>query len=143
MVAPKISIEDVARFPAPGMTAPVSYAFSPDDQRVTYLYGPDQSPVRQLYALDVATGERRVVLASLEGESEELSVEEALRRQRQRQLGQGIPRYAWASKGNRILVPGQSAIHVLDGTDSPARKVVDAGGPVLDPQLSPDGERIA
>jgi dipeptidyl-peptidase-4 len=138
-----IPIEEVARFPAPGMAVPVSYAFSPDDRLVTYLYGPDQSAVRQLYALDIATGERRVVLASLEGESEELSREEALRRQRQRQLGQGITRYAWASKADRILVPGQSAIHVLDGPDSPGRKVVDADGPVLDPQLSPDGERVA
>lgn len=136
-------IEEVARFPPPGMAAPVSFAFSHDDRLVTYLYGPDQSPVRQLYAMDVATGEQRVVLASLEGESEELSLEEALRRQRQRQLGQGITRYAWASKSDRILIPGQSAVYVLAGTESPVRKVVDADGPVLDPQLSPDGERVA
>ena len=138
-----IPIEEVARFPAPGMAVPIAYAFSPDDRLVTYLYGPDQSPVRQLYAVDVATGQRRVLLASLEGESEKLSVEETLRRQRQRQLGQGITRYAWASKAGRILVPGQNAIHVLDGPESHARRVVDADGPVLDPQLSPDGERVA
>ena len=143
MVGPKITIDEVARFPPPGMAVPVSFAFSPDDRLVTYLYGPDQSPVRQLYAMDIATGEQRVVLASLEGESEELSLEEALRRQRQRQLGQGITRYAWAKKGSRIVVPGQSAIYVLDGPESPVRKVVDADGPVLDPQLSPDGERVA
>ena len=157
----KIAIEEVARFPAPGMAGPIGYAFSPDDKQVTYLFGPDHSPVRQLYALDIATGKRRVMLASLEGESEKLSVEEALRRQRQRQLGQGITRYAWASKSDCILVPGQSAVHVLDGPMSPtrlddpasparlddsassARRVVDADGPVLDPQLSPDGERVA
>ena len=138
-----IPIEEVARFPAPGMAVPVSYAFSPDDRQVTYLYGPDQSPVRQLYALDIATGEQRLVLASLEGESEELSLEEARRRQRQRQLGQGITRYAWASKADRILVPGQRAIYVLDGTHSTARKVIDMDGAVVDPQLSPDGARVA
>ena len=143
MPEPTIPIEEVARFPAPGMAVPISCAFSPDDRLVTYLYGPDQSAVRQLYALDIASEERRVILASLEGESEELSREEALRRQRQRQLGQGITRYAWASKSDRILIPGQSAIHVLDGPDSPGRKVVDADGPILDPQLSPDGERVA
>ena len=143
MSGPKIPIEEIARFPPPGMAAPVSFAFSHDDRLVTYLYGSDQSPVRQLHVMDVATGEQRVVLASLGGESEELSLEEALRRQRQRQLGQGITRYAWASNSDRILVPGQSAIYVLDGTESPVRKVVDADGPVLDPQLSPDGERVA
>ena len=144
MTETSISIEDIAQFPPPGMAVPISYAFSPDDRLVTYLYGPEQSPVRQLYALDIETGEIRVVLASLEGEGEELSLEEALRRQRQRQLGQGITRYAWASKSNRILVPGQSAIYVLDGPDSPPRQVVDGGGmALLDPQLSPDGDQVA
>ena len=83
----RIPIEEVAKFPAPGMAIPVSYAFSNDDRLVTYLHGDDQSPVRQLYALDVETGERRVILAGLDDESEDLSIEEALRRQRQRQHG--------------------------------------------------------
>ena len=82
MSGPKMPIEEVARFPPPGMAVTVSYAFSPDDRPVTYLYGPDQSPVRQLYALDIATGEQRLVLASPECKSDELSFEEALRRER-------------------------------------------------------------
>ena len=140
----RFPIEEIAKFPPPGMATPVSYAFSPDDKLVTYLFGPDQSPVRQLYALDVETGERRVILSSLEGESEELSIEEALRRQRLRQLGQGITRCSWAEQGSRILLPGQGAVHVMDGPDAAARKIVDGGGQsVLDPQLSRQGDQVA
>ncbi len=144
MAGSRIPIEEIAKFPAPGMATPVSYAFSPDDKLVTYLYGPDRSPVRQLYALDVETGERRVILSSLEGESEELSLEEALRRQRLRQLGQGITRYSWAEHGSRILLPGQGAVHIMDGPDAPARKIVNGDGQsVLDPQLSRQGDQVA
>ncbi len=137
-------IEEIAKFPPPGMAMPVSYAFSPDDKLVTYLHGPDQSPVRQLYALDVESGETRVVLSSLEGQDEELSIEEALRRQRLRLLGQGITRYAWSEQGSGILLPGQNAVHVMDDSDSPARKIVDGNGrSILDPQLSRQGDQIA
>lgn len=140
----RFPIEEVAKFPAPGMTAPVSCAFSNDDRLVTYLHGEDQSPVRQLHALDIETGERRAILAGLDDESEELSIEEALRRQRQRQMGRGITRYSWVDSTGRILIPGQSAIYVMDGPDAPARTVVDGGdAPIIDPQLSADGTQIA
>ena len=85
-----IPIEEIAKFPPPGMSTPVMFAFSPDDHLLTYLYGEDQSPIRRLYALDTVTGESRVIQASVEPESRELSLEEQLLRQRQRQLGQGI-----------------------------------------------------
>ena len=134
------------------MSTPVSFSFSPDDSFLTYLYGPDRSPVRQLYALDTRTGEPRVIQATVEPESEDLSIEEQLLRQRQRQLGQGIVRYAWAASDDVILIPAQSGVYVKhvpypdtgDGPDAPARLVVSGdGGPIQDPQLSPDGSQVA
>ena len=92
-----IPIEEIAKFPSPGMSTPVSFSFSPDDSLLTYLYGPDQTPVRQLYALDTETGDTRVIQASVDPEAVQLSLEEQLLRQRQRQLGEGIVRYSWAS----------------------------------------------
>ena len=35
-----IPIEEIAKFPSPGMSTPVSFSFSPDDSLLTYLYGP-------------------------------------------------------------------------------------------------------
>ena len=134
------------------MSTPVSFSFSPDDRLLTYLYGPDRSPVRQLYALDTGTCESRVIQATVEPESEDLSIEEQLLRQRQRQLGQGIVRYSWADGDDVILIPAQSGIYVKhvpypdtgDGPDAQARLVVSGeGGPIQDPQLSPDGSQVA
>ena len=148
----RIPIEEIAKFPPPGMSTPVSFSFSPDDRLLTYLYGPDRSPVRQLYALDTGTGESRVIQATVEPESEDLSIEEQLLRQRQRQLGQGIVRYSWADGDDVILIPAQSGIYVKhvpypdtgDGPDAQARLVVSGdGAPIQDPQLSPDGSQVA
>ena len=140
----KIPIEEIAKFPPPGMSIPVSFSFSPDDTLLTYLYGPDQSPTRQLYALDTETGESRVIQASVDPETVDLSLEEQLLRQRQRQLGEGIVRYSWAGKRDVILIPAQSGVYLKDGIDSPARLLVSSdSGSILDPQLSPDGSMVA
>ena len=115
----KIPIEEIAKFPPPGMSTPVSFSFSPNDTLLTYLYGPDQSPIRQLYAMDTETGESHVIQASVDPDAVELSLEEQLLRQRQRQLGEGIVRYSWAGKRDVILIPAQSGVYLKDGIDSP------------------------
>ena len=139
-----IPIEEIARFPAPGMSTPVSFSFSPDDSLIAYLYGPEQSPVRQLYSLDTRTGDRRVIQSAVDPDAQDLSLEEQLLRQRQRQLGQGIVRYSWAEGRERILIPTQSGVYVKDGQDAPAVLIVSNDeGPIQDPQLSPDGASIS
>ena len=137
-------IEEIAKFPAPGMSIPVAFDFSPDDRLLTYLHGQDQSAVRQLYALDVETGESRVIQATVEPDSQDLSLEEQLLRQRQRQLGQGIVRYGWANRDDLIQIPAGSGVYIKRGADAPARLLIPAdGGAIQDPKLSPDGSRIA
>ena len=139
-----IPIEEVAKFPPPGMSTPVSFSFSPDDSLLTYLYGPNQSPVRQLYAMDTETGEARVIQVSVDPDDVELSLDEQLLRQRQRQLGEGIVRYSWAGKRDVMLIPAQSGVYLKYGIDSPARLLVSSeAGPIIDPQLSRDGSMIA
>ena len=144
---PPIPLEDLARYPLPGFTAPDAFAFSPDDRLVTCLFSPEHSLVRQLYACDTATGERRLLLTppgsgALE---ENLSREEKLRRERQRMLTLGVTHYAWANQGNRLLAPLPDGLYVQDGEGAPLCKVVDTANaaPALDPRFSPDGELIA
>ncbi len=144
---PPIPLEDLARYPLPGFTAPGNFAFSPDDRLVTCLFSPQHSLVRQLYAFDTTTGERHLLLTppgsgALE---ENLSREEQLRRERQRILALGITHYAWAKRSNRLLVPLPDGIYIQDGEGAPLRKVVDTANaaPALDPRFSPDGETIA
>jgi dipeptidyl-peptidase-4 len=141
-----LPIEAVVTYPLPGMAIPGALAWSPDDRLITYLYSPDRGLTRQLYAFDPASGEQRLLLAPADGGATEgnISLEEQLRRERQRQRELGVTQYAWARRSNRILVPLRGDIYVQDGPDAPLCKIVDSKGvPVQGAQLSPDGASVA
>ncbi len=139
-------IEAVASIPSPGMIAPGEFAFSPDDAYITFLYSPDHSLVRQLFQFDPHIAQRLPVLeAPDKGISEDkLTIEEALRRERQRQMTLGVTRYAWASHKNRLLIPLSDGVYVQDGIDGSLSKIIDAHPePALDPRFSPDAEWVS
>jgi dipeptidyl-peptidase-4 len=146
-------IEEVARYPFPGLAVPDKLAFSPDDRLITYLFSPEGSLVQQLFAFDPETGRAHPLVAPLDGgdTEENVSQEEALRRERQRQLALGVTQYTWARDADRILIPLQGEVYVKDGVDvasdgpqTPLRKLVESrGSPALDPQISPDGKWVA
>ena len=143
-----ITLEDVARLPLPGMAVPADIAFSPDDRLVTYLFSPQRDLTNQLYAFDPQSGRRWVLVTPPDGGTteENVSPEEALRRERQRQLAVGVTRYQWAgsAKPDRLLIPLHGEVWAADGPDYALRRVAEAQGkPILDPQFSPDGEWIA
>jgi len=128
------------------MAIPGELAFSPDDRLITYLFSPEASLTRQLYAFDPQTGEQSLLVAPPGGGTteENVSLEEALRRERQRQLELGVTQYAWAKHANRLLIPLQGNIYVQDGLDAPLGKIVESDGkPALDAQFSPDGNWVA
>lgn len=140
-----ISIEDIARYPLPGMTIPGNLTFSPDDRLIAYLFSPEGDLVRQLYAFDPSTGENRLLVqAPGAGLTEEnVSQEEALRRERARQRQLGITQYSWG-KGSRLLVPSGSDLFACDVPGAALRKLATGGEqPVQDARFSPDGERVA
>jgi dipeptidyl-peptidase-4 len=139
-------LEDAAAFPLPGLVHPQSIAFTPDDGGLTYLRSPERSLTRQLYRLDLTTGEETTLVVPPGGgvTEENLSLEEKLRRERQRVRELGITTYAWAREGDRLLVPLTGDIHVQDGERGPLRRVVDAADkPAIDPQLTRDGRKLA
>jgi dipeptidyl-peptidase 4 len=143
---PYVTLEDIARWPAPGASIPSAIAFSPDDRLVTYLFNPGDDLNQQLFAFDLQTSrERPLALPPGGGATEEnVSLEEALRRERQRQAGLGVTQYAWAEQAERLLVPLPEGLYMQDGAAAPLCRVIPAAGaPLLDPQLSPDGQWIA
>ena len=74
---------------------------------------------------------------------ENVSLEEELRRERQRQREECITRYVWHKTG-RILVPVNSGFYGQDGPGAHIRAVVTATDhPALSPRLSPDGNWVA
>lgn len=143
----ELTAEDVARYPLPGANVPVGIAFSPAGRWLSFLWSPEHSLRRDLFVLDLETGERRALLGAGGGVTEEnLSIEERLRRERARDLGQGVTSAAWARHRDRLLVPRADGLHVLDAPDFEDRLAVplgDGAAPMLDPRLSPDGAQVA
>ncbi len=142
----QIPIEEVARYPQPGTVAPGALSFSPDGKLVTFLFSGEGTLTRQLYAFDPDSGKRRELVQPPGGgvTEENLSHEEKLRRERMRERGLGITRYAWAKDATTMLLPIRGDIYVQDAPDAELRLVVDAGDePALDPRMTRDGSMIA
>jgi dipeptidyl-peptidase-4 len=143
----KIPIEDVARYPLPGMAyMPSAVRPDPAGRMLTYLWSEDGSLTRQLYAHDPNSGERKLMFAPQGGGATEqnLSLEEKLRRERARERGLGVTSYQWAKEANRVLVPVRGDLWVQDGLHGTPRLVAKAeGGPCIDPQITRDGSWIA
>lgn len=149
-VKPPLSLEDVATYPLPGTAGPSAISFTPDGGALVYLRSSEGNLVRQLYTLDLTrsdAAEALLVAPPGGGATEDnLSLEEKLRRERQRQRELGVTSYAWAPDGDTLLVPLTGKIYVKTPTDPALRLLVDPGPgapPALDPQLSPDGRLVA
>ena len=116
------------------------------------MWSPEGTLTRFLYAVAVSgatVGEvtQLAVHAGSGVNESKLSLEEQLRRERLRERGLGITRYAWAKEALTLLVPdpGSNSLFVSSG-GQPVRAVAttaQAAGPRLDPVLSPDGLFLA
>ena len=101
MTAPyaRISIEQVVRYPRPGMGGPARWSFTPDGSGIAYLASEGGGLVRSLWLYDIASGERRA-LAGPAGGGGPISREEELRRERARLRDVGVTDYRFAPEGN-------------------------------------------
>ncbi|GAA5114041.1 S9 family peptidase [Haloechinothrix salitolerans] len=124
--------------------APKEFQVAPDGSRVLYLRsGGGYDRMHSLWSLDVVSGmESKLVDAEqlLPGE-EELSREERARRERSRESGGGVVRYA-------VDTACETAVFSLGGTlysvDVATGKVVErVSGAVIDPRLNPQGTHVA
>ncbi len=134
----QVTLDDVARFPRPGLSGPGKISFTPDGRRVVFLWAEDGGLRRVLWELDPATGRRSVLFDPGAGVTDaNVSREEALRRERQRLRETGVTHYAFSEKG-ALLVPLRGELRLRRG----AEDVVLATG-AIDPRFSPDGSRVA
>lgn len=133
----RLTIADVVRQPLPGMDAPTRVRFTPDGKSLTYLQGPLGSLVRSLWQHELATGERRLLAGPAQGR---LSRDEELRRERQRELGEGITGYQATDEGTLLVVRDGRLFLSQDG--APVTPLPEVNG-VQDARLAPDGQRVA
>jgi dipeptidyl-peptidase 4 len=136
----QLTPELVARFPRPGMAIPGKVHYSPDSTFLSYLFSQRGDLRRDLWRMDLKTGEKANWL-SPPGEAvteENVSREEALRRERLRLRETGITDYSWAEKANVMLLPIRGELYRW-GDGALARLT---GGGVIDPQITDDGRRV-
>ncbi len=138
-------IEEVARHPLPGMAIPDQIRFRPDDASITFLWSPERTLERQLFGFDPKTNETRPLIVRDDGTTDEnVSLAEALRRERLRQRETGITTYAWAKRSSRLLVPIKEQLCVQSIPDAPLRTIYSGEhGAAQCPRLSPDGSLVA
>ncbi len=135
----------VAHLPAPGMNVPVLIRFSPDGQHISFLYSEEGTLTRELWAWDPETGQRELLVRPTDGgdTDQNVSREEAMRRERQRQRGFGVTGYAWSQEADTLLVPVRGALYVQHGASGPLRMAVSGETPCIDPRLNRDGSALA
>ena len=140
----RLTLRDVAHLPRPGTNAPGDIRYAADSRYVSYLYSSEGTLTRELWAFDRQTGHEFRLLEPLGGGDTDATVsrEEALRRERQRQLASGVTSYAWSEESDTLLVPLRGDIYVRRGVEGELRRVTEGGG-CIDPQLARDGARVA
>ncbi|MGH3519108.1 MAG: prolyl oligopeptidase family serine peptidase [Haloechinothrix sp.] len=124
--------------------APKEFQVSPDGSRVVFLRtGDGYDRKHSLWSIDLATGsESKVVDAArlLPGE-EELSAEERARRERSRESGDGVVRYAVDDACAIAAFSLSGKLFTADLTTGVITEHVD--GSAVDPRLNPPGTHIA
>lgn len=128
-----------------GVPRGISVVGPPSARKVVFLRSDaGDDPVTHLWSLDLTTGEplRLVDARSLGSDDAELPIEERARRERVREQAGGITSYSVDAAGTSVVFALAGRLHVVD-LETGQRRPVDVDLAVFDPQLSPDGRRIA
>lgn len=122
------------------------------DGAVLFRRTPPRGFASDLYEL-TPDGSLRVLASAAEllgAEDEQLSDAERARRERTRTATRGVVDIGVSDDGNTVMVPLGDRLYLIDrsstriaGRSPGGHRVIDPGGPVYDPQLSPDGTRVA
>jgi len=124
---------------------PTGAKITPDGSTVLFLRSGPRDRVQNLYAFDVSTGQTRELLTAaklLGGGSENLSVEEKARRERQRITSQGIAGYELSDDGRLLLIALSGRLFVFERDTEKVHELPVAAG-ALDPHFTPDARYVS
>lgn len=126
---------------------PRTFQISPDGSRVTFLRGRDGlDKATCLWVHDTANGTAEVIADPrvLGADDENLPPEERARRERLREHGGGIVSYTVDNALSRaVFTLSGRLFHVDLTTDRAEPRELPASRPVVDPRISPAGDRVA
>lgn len=127
--------------------APRAFQISPNGQRVLFLRSRDGTdPVACLWRMDLDTGTERVLAdpRAIGAADEDLPPEERARRERLRESGGGIVSYTVDEGFTRAAFALSGRLYYVDLVgDDPEPRSLPVWEPVIDPLLSPAGDRVA
>ncbi len=140
-----ITFEDIVAIPSPGNSYPDNFSFSPDGKHAVFLYSPHKDIIRFLWYINTETFEKQKLFESTTISEDELSPEEKLRRERQRQIQLGVTDIQWSKKTNRMIFKDSNGIYGIDfDRNLEIYQIINSSDKsVIDPQISPDGNWIA
>lgn len=119
---------------------------TPDGKAVLFLRAAPRTPELRLYEFDTATRKTRELLTPaqlLRGADEQLSAEERARRERMRMSLRGFTWFDLSKDGGTLLVALSGRLYIIARHDLRVRELRTGPGAAVDPQLSPDGRRVA
>ncbi|HEY2516187.1 MAG TPA: DPP IV N-terminal domain-containing protein [Polyangiaceae bacterium] len=125
--------------------APVGSTLTPDGKSVLFLRSAARDKKQSLFELDVASGRARELLApdALASGSEHLTQEERARRERMRITANGFTSFELSRDGKTVVVSLSGKLFALDRASGKAHPIDIGEGAAIDPQISPDGARVA
>ncbi|WP_428848651.1 DPP IV N-terminal domain-containing protein [Shewanella basaltis] len=139
-----LTIERIHASPALAGASPRGLALSPDGKRVTYLSSrADNQHFYDLWQMNIATGERSILINAELLASGELSDEEKARRERQRIYGEGIMEYFWSENSQSILIPAAGQLYLYDVASNKVTELNTGEGFATDARLSPKGHYVS
>ncbi|WP_394832213.1 S9 family peptidase [Pendulispora rubella] len=116
-----------------------------DGRTVLFLRARPREASQSLWEADLATGQIRELLRpdALKSGPEVLSLEERARRERQRISTTGFTAFRATRDGSKIVVSLSGRLYVFTRASGEVHELATGQGAVIDPQLSPDGTRVA
>jgi len=133
-----ITFDDIAQLPPPGWAHPGSVRFLPDSTGFLYLQPREGELAQDLHLYDIAQGASRVLLAA-RGQDQPSSLEEQLRRERQRQVYVGVTYFDVAAG----LLVARRGDEVLVGPVRGELRPEPALAQAENPKIFPDGRLVA
>jgi dipeptidyl-peptidase-4 len=140
----RLTLERVASYPPPGTRVASNFRFGHDGRYLYFLAVEGGGVARSLFREVVSSGDREAMARPPQGTPGEagLTSEEILRRERQRIQDKGITQYHLAAAADVAVFDWRGDVYLARPGQEPAR-LTDSPSSEIDPQLSPDGARVA
>ncbi|MGP0019687.1 MAG: DPP IV N-terminal domain-containing protein [Candidatus Sulfotelmatobacter sp.] len=123
---------------------PETVEWSPDGTKLTFVQRDEKGEKGELWYVDVATGEKKVLvsaekLASLDPDVNKVKNE----REKERRTRYHVAAYLWAPDSKHLIFDSQGQLWLYDLGTETAVQFTSAPDPSGDPKFSPDGGHVA